>query len=189
MGHWEESVIQVILSMWLTVENHRLKLRMSEPKLQVILIPNRCERLKFQCASFFASKLAVQPAFSSACGSCTRNSRCVCVSIFARSQRKSGDQRCSFAKTAHQSFLAVCRNSSQCETASESRLNGQKHCDKRSETVFGSAAVRLGERGAQSKQLSVAWCQVVRISAMIFLWNNSVVFMLWNDRSFPVFGY
>lgn len=101
MGHWEESVIQVILSMWLTVENHRLKLRMSEPKLQVILIPNRCERLKFQRASFFASSSQrYNRAFSSACGSCTRNSRCVCVSVFARSRRKSGDQRCSFAKTA-----------------------------------------------------------------------------------------
>lgn len=76
----------------------------------------------------------------------------------------------------HQSSLAVCGNSCQCETASESRLNGQKHCDKRSETVFGSAAVRFGERGAQSKQLSVAWCQVVWISAMIFLWNNTVLF-------------
>lgn len=43
--------------------------------------------------------------------------------------------------------------------------------------LFGSAAVTFSEREAQSKHLTVALCQVVWISTVIFLQSNNVLFL------------
>lgn len=64
-----------------------------------------------------------------------------------------GIQDAGFARMAHQSSLAVCGNSIQCEIASEPHLNRQKHCLKHSGTAFGSAALRFSERRGAVKTI------------------------------------